>query len=472
MSANGPEDPLLGSWVFVIDPELKSAYKMEFRADGTVVVSFGSEKPLTKGYQRKSGADWLADAPQSAAEEDPFYLELKKPGAEMISIADSGSGEPTGRGAMLLLLSPSDRVLYNPLEGYWCRPGEEDRIRQISGLGSREDRRKERERRIREWRSEKDISSKCEIRWQVSLHGGILEEALVVRQMENGPAEIAALSSDDFIFFDTDGTELRRTPLVDVSSHLVVGRHRGEPVFAAFDVWGHTMQGFDSTGHSLWRIRVGERGIDWVAPVPIDAANTAFFIGYNGGGGVEMVGADGKSLWKAPVETNVWNVAGAKLKPTLPGFAISVGPESAIAFDHVGRQVQTYGDAHVRAVGAGDLNLDGLDEVFTLGIPLESGSMVTAFTADGIELWSKQAGGIEDEFLSDPFLIGSFGGQRLLAIVSSVAIKFLDGEGNLVGDYVNRDTILAVAKLPQAHGSDLLLVRTEKKLLCLDLRRP
>lgn len=463
-------DALLGVWVFVDDPELRSVYTKDFRDDGTVVTSFGDKTSFTGKYRRAQASEWLAKLSEDSADDQPFFQELKKPGAEMIIIADHETGEFNEEVDTLLALIPEDRILFSPIEGYWCRPGDEERVRSLAGMGSRREREELRIKRLREWKSEKDITSRFQLRWQVPMEGGSLEEGLVVRQVDGEPTEIVAPGIREFKFLDGNGALLRSKGLRNPCSHFVLGRDNGNAVYAGFDTWGDELRGFDNTGVRIWSIEVGERGMDWVAPVPIDAENIAFFIGYNGGGGVEMIRADGKSLWKAPVEANVWNVAGARLKPNLPGFGISVGRQGALAFDHAGRQVRTFGSGVVNAVGAGDLGSDGVDEVFTLDIDAMSGSLfVKAFTAEGTEIWSQRVGAFDEEFLTDPFHVGTYGGQRMVAVAKSVAIKFFDSTGKHVGDYVNKDMIVSVARLPQEHGSDLLLVRTESGLLCLEL---
>ncbi|MCH8275529.1 MAG: hypothetical protein IH851_12145 [Armatimonadetes bacterium] len=470
-------DPLLGKWVCLADNvNEKPDATIEFREDGTAIFQEGNQKPVTWHYRREPGREWLSRRVSDPEQlQNPIYADWVRPGVEMISFADPQTGEFVDGGGSLLTLDPEQKILYNFITQLWCRPGDEARVRILWGMDAQEEEAKRRAEELKAWKPEKDVTARWRLMWTADLAESERGSyAIAVGDLDgDGAPDIVASVPAGFAILDEQGRVVNEIKTDgEPGPFLALGRHDGNGLVVMFRTWGHAVRAYDSTGRQLWTFGggAGSRGVDWVAPVEIDGRNTGFVIGYNGGG-IEFIGPDGKSRWRADVNANVWSVAGARLRKGLPGYAVCVGPGGALAFDAQGRQVHSYGPEDAGAVGAADLDGDGVDEVLTLGTTVVSLGRVTVFNADGRKKWSENASGTDVAFLDgNPFVFGNFGGKRLLGVANGMAIRLFDADGNLFGDFVHGEGIQAVATLPRNGGPDALLVRVQGQLRCYDLQ--
>lgn len=469
--ASGKADPLLGKWVCLADNvNAEPDTTVEFRADGTAVFKPGKEKPVTLRFRREPGRAWLSRRVSDPERlQAPEYAPWTGPGVEVILFANPETGKFEDTGGMVLTLDPEQKILYNLLTQLWCRPGDEARVRKLSGMDARAEAAKERNTELKAWRPEKDLTAKWRVTWSVDMAEG---DTAVGDLDGDGEAEIVASDPTGFAVLDQRGQVVRKAKLGDETERtLVVGRQDGAGLVCLFGRWGKAVRAYDPEGRLRWTFgATAGPGIDGVATVELDEHNTGFVIGYNGGG-IEFLGPDGKSRWRADVATNVWCVAGAKLHKGLPEFAVCVGPDGALAFDSQGKQVHTYGPEDAGAVGSADLDSDGIDEVLTLGTTQVSGGRVTAFSAGGRRKWSEDASAVDVMFIEGrPFVCGEFGGRRLLGVACGMTIRFFEPDGTLLGDFVTRDGILGVGTLPRKGKPDALLVRVRTQLRCYEWR--
>jgi hypothetical protein len=469
--AKAQPDPLLGKWVCLADNVSENPkHTMDFRADGTVVMLFDGEKPYTVRYKRQSGKEWSEKRGSSPGAE-PKDMPWNRPGAEMISFAGP-DGKFIDWGGTLLTLHPKEQVLVNPLTQLWCRPGDEARVRQISGMDAREAQAKKEEARRRAWRPKKDITKQLREIWKVDLPGEDRGDyGVVAGDVDGDGTEEAVVSgTNGVLVVDGRGKVIRRLPVDSgPNPYLVLGKNNGNIVVAHFAVWGHSMSAYGTTGKLIWTISA-RGGMDWVAPMRIDAHNTGFLIGYNGGGGIDLVNPKGKTLWHVDVDANVWSVAAGKFDEGVAEAAICVGGDGALAYDVKGKRLHEYGPEDVEAVGAADLDGDGIDEVLTLGVTVKSGMKVTAFDAKGKRLWSHKASDSGTSFVEgNPFVFGMFGKERLLGIADGAAIRFFRGDGSWLGDAMIPGRVMSIAKLSRKGLPDALLIRVTNQIRCYEV---
>jgi hypothetical protein len=91
-----------------------------------------------------------------------------------------------------------------------------------------------------------------------------------------------------------------------------VGSRQGQPMILAFSPWGSRVRAFNAAGDTLWTHDTSD-GVDDAWPADLDGdGDSETVIGLNGGGGVWVLGPDGRVLWSDRSIGNVWHVtAGA-----------------------------------------------------------------------------------------------------------------------------------------------------------------
>lgn len=399
-----------------------------------------------------------------------------RPGVQMISFAELKKGDFTDSGGSQLKFDPERQTLSNPITQLWCRPGDEAKIRQLSGMDARETEQKLAAEARNAWRPEKDIT----VRWRQ-----VWKTNLVARDRGRYSVEIAdsVLGEEPVIFatapnklvkINAAGRILMQSPIENGHGDLlVIGRKKGKAVVAEFSTWSHALRARDAAGKFLWAFDSVNRGINWVASVAIDAKDSGFAIGFVGGS-IEFLGPDGKIRWKKGLDGNIWSISAARLSRTGPQHIVCVSRDGAIAFDIAGNQTQSYGPEDIGCVAAADLDSDSVDEILTLGTTVASGLNVGVFWADGKRKWSSSGkdSGLDVAFLEGkPFVVGDFGSGTTLGVATSRAIRFFEPGGKLLGDFDVREEILAVASLPQSGKHSVLIIRTRKELRCYELRQ-
>jgi hypothetical protein len=468
-------DPLLGKWVCLANnaDEFPNG-TMDFRSDGTVVIQWNDDKAQTIRYKREPAKEWAARRPKGGAgPEIEAQMPWNQPGVEAVYF-EGPDGEFMDYGGHLLMLDPQGKTLSNPITFLWCRPGDEARVRKLSGMDADKAQQKKEEEQRQAWRPKKDVTKQWRLKWKVDLPGKEVGAYWVTAGDTDGDGMQEAVVSDTtgFRVISNDGHAMRHIPLGDKAQRLLaVGQSAGAPLVIQFETWGSSLTAYDMQGQVKWRFgRESSPGIDWVAPVRTDSKNTGFVIGYNGGG-IEFIGPTGKDVWHAGVDTNVWSVSGARLAKGAAEGLLCVGPGGALAYDADGERLQEYEAQQVGAVGAADLDGDGIDEVLTLGTTLSSGMELTVFGANGKRQWSKKGSDSGSAFVDGaPFVSGEFNKQRLVGVADAVAIRFFRPDGSHFGDFMIPGGIQSVAKLSGKGVPDALLVRVYNQLRCYELR--
>lgn len=133
-------DPLLGKWVCLANNADKFPNQtLEFRADGTAIMRYEKNKPVTMLYRREPGVAFMMrrrPPPSSKADVDALLASpWNRAGVEAVYFGDKKSGF-TDWGGWLLMLDPKEQILMNPLTFLWCRAGDEARVRKMAGLES------------------------------------------------------------------------------------------------------------------------------------------------------------------------------------------------------------------------------------------------------------------------------------------------------------------------------------------------
>ncbi len=290
---------------------------------------------------------------------------------------------------------------------------------------------------------------------------------------EGADSEVIVADEAGFKVFDSSGRQIRFAKLDTQPGRLLaLGQLDTKAVVVQFDRWGNDVTAYEPDGKPVWNFVAGRSGIDWLSSVRLDSRNTGYVIGYNGGGGVELLGPDGKSRWLAKADWNVWGVTGLKPGRKSPELAIGVGPDGdAIAFDLSGKRAKRFKTGDIGAVGAVDLDGDGIEELLTLGTTIVSGLKLSIFDADGNLKWSKKASATEAAFLDgEPFLFGSFGPVgHLLGVVDNGGILFFKPDGVVFGTFKSDKAISSAAILHRSARSDLLVLRLPNELQCYEL---
>lgn len=307
--------------------------------------------------------------------------------------------------------------------------------------------------------------------WEVQLSGVDKGFSSGVTSGELSPgaeAQVVVADESGFKVVDAAGRLVHKASLDSGRGfQLVLGELEGKALIVPFDVWGHEIRAFDPSGNLLWSCPAGSTGIDWVSSVQIDPRNTAYAIAYNGGGGLELVGPNGKSRWTHPADWNMWGVTGTK-----SGLIICVGPsENAIAFDAAGKKVKEYQTGEIGSVGSEDIDGDGKEEVLTLGTTISSGLNLTVIDNAGKIKWSHKAAPTDHAFLSQPFLSGEFGtAGHLVGVGDAGGILFFKPDGTIFGTFKSKEMISSATILHRKGKADLVVLRLPDRLRCYELQ--
>ena len=308
--------------------------------------------------------------------------------------------------------------------------------------------------------------------WEVSLPGEDLDFGVATGEINGSDPEVVVADKRGFKVFDSNGHAVGQATLnSQLGRSIVLGQLDGRADVVQFDAaWGHDVQAFDLEGKRLWVFSAGSSGIDGVATVRLDSRNTGYLIGYNGGG-VELLGADGKRLWRQEVNGNVLWVTGLGGGGSSPALAVCVGPsDNALAFDLAGKVAKEFKTGEIGAVGATNLDGDGSEELLTLGTTVSSGLSLSVFNKDGSLKWSHPANGTSTAFLNRPFLFGSFGATGpLLGAADGGGLLFFKPDGTVFGTFKSKELISSAAVLHRKAKPDLIVLRLANRLRCYEL---
>lgn len=288
----------------------------------------------------------------------------------------------------------------------------------------------------------------------------------------DGSGLIIASDAKGFTVLNEHGRFIGNVTTTEVGDrYLAVGMSRGSPIVVQFGTWSSAMDAYDLHGKHLWKFDTGQRGIDYVAAVAIDGKNSGFAIAYNGGDGIELVSGEGKSVWRAPLDSNAWSISAARFQRIDPDSILSIGPSGAIALDIKGRKFRDFDAGEYGSVGSADLNGDGIDEVLTLGTTVSSGELLTVFSHDGRELWAKKGAEVDVAYVEgNPFVFGIFAKSRLLGVATAISIRFFEPRGKIFGEFLTPNGIEAVAVLHRRKEPDALLIRSKVGVECYEFR--
>lgn len=289
----------------------------------------------------------------------------------------------------------------------------------------------------------------------------------------DGKAEILVRGRDGAIVLDAAGRKQATFPLGEDMQTLVVCQTPNGPRIIGFTLpWGQGVEARDTKGKHLWRYEGSREGIDGVCTVDIqDPEGDAIAVGYNGAGGVRVIGADGKLRWHATEGLgNVWNVAAARLERDAPASVLCT--QSAIwVYNARGEKVKEIGnDSDAGYVYGADLDGDGRDEVFGLGTTQVSGLYLSVYSADGTRRW-RQRIPPKAGFLGEPIVVGRFwpsGRQAAARVGNDMAILF-QADGKPLSLLKVSPNLRAMAALPRGNGApDALVALTEEGVVCYE----
>lgn len=299
-------------------------------------------------------------------------------------------------------------------------------------------------------------------RWELPLKSGRVPDSEVLSLGR----ELVTTSEESLLIVGENGKTILSFKTGGPNGYLASGFRDGAPFLVPYAVWAQTITAYDRTGKELWTFKPnGDAGIDSVAPIRLDKTNTGVVLGYNGGGGVDIVGSDGKLIKHINVKANVWTVCGARLSSQLPEAAIVV-EQGALAFSTSGATLARFDPkGGCGKVAAMDLNGDGIDEILTLGDTVSSGLQLYAFDQMGKELWSVKPKSL-GMFLHTPIFPLNRGGKTLIGVANSGGIALLSTKGEPI-DYMTVDAT-GVTALPRPGTSDLLIVRRINGLACYE----
>jgi peroxiredoxin len=254
-----------------------------------------------------------------------------------------------------------------------------------------------------------------------------------------------------------DGSEKNTLPIAGTFTMIECGRHKTRgPRLLGYSNWGHEVVVMDSQGKRLWSYG-SLSGVDGAHWGDLDGDGTdELIVGMNGGGGLHVVDADGKTRWKASLG-NVWNQAVVSARTNQPAlvFATEAGG-SVHVFDAQGQLLRTIrpqgkycaqmsaaavtdqGTIQAIAIGGGrTIAFDPLGEIaWSTSAIQDHGAWRTVsfavgdLTGDGRRQWA---------FLeaSGDLVIASAQGEKLCAIpdqkgISAFAIANRSGTGGLL----------------------------------------
>ena len=434
---------VLGEWVIFADGIGRGdTGKLNLKKDG----SFDAEVTVEKKTERWKGTFTVNDLTVGS---DTY------PCVTLISKDEKGT--PTEK---RLMFDQSGNILHDMLTIYYCRPNEIDKARKLI------------ERPEQPKTAEKARMLNTKEVWSAKVepheidHYGIASGDF----LGNGKQQVIASHANGFSVFDSTGKLIRDFKGGDPrGGHIAMGRLKGQSLLIQFETWGRTIEAIDLQGKSIWKFSAKDSGIDWVAPVKLDEANTGYFIGYNGGGGVQFVNPDGTEKWFKPADWNVWNVASIGRGAKEPDVMVCVGSnENAIVYDTSGAEIRDIKMGDIGAVGGADLDNDGKDEILGLGTTVVSGQNVYVSDQDGKPRWSHPANASDSINLEKAFLIGNFGSAgRLLGVCEQGGILFFQPDGKVYGKILTN--CIGACVLKRNGDPDLLVLHEGNRIVSLSL---
>jgi hypothetical protein len=124
---------------------------------------------------------------------------------------------------------------------------------------------------------------------------------------QNPNHELVVVGQNGAVFL-TDGNSTNRSVTFHRCSSAVVSARLASGSFLCRGAWITNVELFDAAGKTLWPYEGGGSGIDDAAAGTLGPnATESVVVGFNGGGGVRLLNAAGKELWKQD-EGNVWHV--------------------------------------------------------------------------------------------------------------------------------------------------------------------
>lgn len=267
---------------------------------------------------------------------------------------------------------------------------------------------------------------------------------------------------------DRNGKKQAEFPINGELASLAMGRVPNGSQVLGFREWGRAIHAYDAQGKHRWKYGTGETGIDAVTTLDIgDPQGDAIAIGYNGGG-IELLDANGKQVWRADGTGNTWSVAGVRLAVGAPESVVAVGDDALLVYDAGGKLQQTIQPFDVGLAGGADLDGDGRDEIFGMGTTQVSGGFLWVFDADGKLLWKRKSSNNRVAHVPGSLTAGRFRGtKRQIAVGFHDRVLYLfDSDGTPLPGIRFKSDLLAITTLPLSNGQDGLLAMTATDLLC------
>jgi hypothetical protein len=162
----------------------------------------------------------------------------------------------------------------------------------------------------------------------------------------NGFDGIAHLGADGKLISSVSVASAPGVPqgMPSMETLLRVGNLDGDPAteFVVFGSWGHAVTALDDDGRQLWSyVAQNEPGTDdvWLADLDADG-RCEVVIGYNGDGGLRVVGPDGRQRWADTSIGNCWHVTAADTTGDGKPEALSTSASGVVSgFAADGRQL-------------------------------------------------------------------------------------------------------------------------------------
>jgi hypothetical protein len=124
---------------------------------------------------------------------------------------------------------------------------------------------------------------------------------------QNPNHELVVVGQNGAVFL-TQGNSINRSITFHRCSSAVVSTTLASGSFLCRGAWVTNVELFDAAGKTLWSYEGGGNGIDDAAAGTLGPnAIESVVVGLNGGGGVRLLNAAGKEVWKQD-EGNVWHV--------------------------------------------------------------------------------------------------------------------------------------------------------------------